>query len=101
MISCFTCFRAQGFPEDSGLFAWVRLRWVEGDPSSLAALRSAELGSADSIVIGDSGEGPAKEADALTLTTIALAQVPLFSPLEFLTVRDVWFRDSPRSYTLK
>lgn len=66
----------QGFPEDSGLFAWVRLRWVEGDPSSLEALRSAELGSADSIVIGDSGEGPAKEADALTLTTIALAQVP-------------------------
>ncbi|CAL8463710.1 g3244 [Coccomyxa elongata] len=66
--------RPKGFPEDSGLFAWVRLRWVEGDPSSLEALRSADLGAADSIVIGDSGEGPAKEADALTLTTIALAQ---------------------------
>lgn len=55
----------------------MRLHWVEGDPSSLEALRSADLGAADSIVIGDSGEGPAKEADALTLTTIALAQVPL------------------------
>ncbi|EIE27753.1 hypothetical protein COCSUDRAFT_55736 [Coccomyxa subellipsoidea C-169] len=63
-----------GFPEDSGLFAWVRLRWVEGDPSSLDALRAAELAAADSLVIGDSGEGPAKEADARTLTTIALAQ---------------------------
>ncbi|KAK9917305.1 hypothetical protein WJX75_002985 [Coccomyxa subellipsoidea] len=66
--------RPKGFPEDSGLFAWVRLRWVEGDPSSLDALRAADLAAADSIVIGDSGDGPAKEADARTLTTIALAQ---------------------------
>lgn len=53
----------------------MRLRWVEGDPSSLDALRAADLAAADSIVIGDSGDGPAKEADARTLTTIALAQV--------------------------
>lgn len=74
------CGRLQGFPEDSGLLAWVKMRWVEGDPSSLNALRAADLGAADSFVIGDSGEGPAKEADALMLTTIALAQVPRSPP---------------------
>ncbi len=66
----------------------MRLRWVEGDPSSLDALRAAELAAADSLVIGDSGEGPAKEADARTLTTIALAQVALPSIAHSCTLRD-------------
>jgi hypothetical protein len=65
------------------MFPRVRFRWVEGDPSSLNALSKAELHKAHAVIIGGSGSGPAKEADAFTLTTITLAQVsaPALAPL--------------------
>ena len=67
--------QAQGFPEREGIFPRVAFRWVEGDPSSLDALRSARLQDAHAIVIGGGAQKAAKEADAFTLTTITLAQV--------------------------
>lgn len=76
----------QGFPEKNGIFPSVRVKWVEGDPSSLEALNRAELHRAHAVVIGGSGDGPAKEADALTLTTITLAQVS-FLPLQELLLQ--------------
>ena len=75
-----SCFGLQGFPERDGIFPRVNFAWIEGDPSSLDALQRARLQDANAVVIGGGGSGPAKEADAFTLTTITLAQVPFCLP---------------------
>lgn len=55
----------------------VQFKWIEGDPASVDAMRSAGLELAHALIIGGSTSAAPKEADAYTLTTITLAQARL------------------------